>query len=311
MNRKNKTNNKKIEKKQKNSIDNYFGKRLNAVYLERLQEEIQDCMVSNAKSDSETQKGSTEEIVEKQPNQISQDDWIALNQRIEYLEKRCKELETKNSKLMNDNCAMKKMLDAAKGVNVFKDIKIQQLKSQLIAGAPAAVNKNTTSEKTSKTIQFSAHEQHFSAAELNELRSIGKGKRQDAIFVARCLEFLYKHDVEKLTTKCAGDRKSKGKSTITPSKKVLMSTLLGERVESEGVDDQAVFDRCQRVTRLIGDGIFTLTKRAGEIKTNPASTITSTITSQVPVQVRVPAQQVPISQVNRTQMIVPQNYVDA
>lgn len=64
-----------------------------------------------------------------------------------------------------------------------------------------------------------------------------------------------------MANKYAGNRKIKGKSQITPNKKVLMQMLLNERVASEGCDVELVIERCDRLNRLLGDGLYTITKR--------------------------------------------------
>lgn len=164
---KNSKNIKKTPKTQKNSIEKYFGKTINKIYLDRLQQEIEDCSTVSAASNTETQ---TEKNAGKnegeQTNEISQQDYIVLKQKNDFLEKKCKELTDKNIKLMNDNRAMKKMLDASKSVNMYKDVKIQRYEAEYAASGKT-VNNNSITE-TSNTM-FSGFEKHFSSEQLREL----------------------------------------------------------------------------------------------------------------------------------------------
>lgn len=155
------------------------------------------------------------------------------------------------------------MLDSSKTLNLAKDIKIQKL-TALIASNVAPEMSDNMRHTTTKTIAelFAAHAHHFSPSQLTELRSVEKGQRKDATFIAKCLEFLYDGETDKIAQKYPGNRKEKGKSMITPPKKDhQMEQLLEERVESEGVSNQIVIERSSRLKRLLGDGIYTLSKR--------------------------------------------------
>lgn len=276
MSKKN-TNNRKTPKN--NVIDNYFAKTSQAIYLQRLQEEIEECELSNAGSDNVKKNEGTKEN--------DSDELLALKQTINSLEEKNKELTEKNTKLINDNRALKKMLDTSKSMNLCKDVKIQRLESQLAVGATNINNKTDTckqtiSEESPKMNLFDGFEQCFTAAEMLELSSIGKGKRLDGAFITKCLKFLYKEDVSKLKTKCVGDQhKMRGKSIITLTKKNVMAVLLNRRVKSEGVNDKIEIERCDRLTRLTGDAIYKITKR-DEGKVVKISKIPSVTANETP-----------------------------
>lgn len=44
-----------------------------------------------------------------------------------------------------------------------------------------------------------------------------------------------------------------------------LKKMLDERAQSEGLDEEAVIGRCSRLYRLVGDGIYTVTKRNAPI----------------------------------------------
>lgn len=276
--------NSKIIKKQKNSIDNYFGKKSKPIFFERLQEEISNCDVQIMNESDAAGAICANEIVDEKIVKIPREDWIALQEKNDFLEKQCSLLTAKNGKLVKDNCALKKMLDAAKNVNMSKDLKIQNLESMV---TQTHVNKKSDSNEVENyaTILFSRHEQYFERDELIELRSIGKGQRRDSIFMTKCLQFLYKSDLGRLAKKCVGERKLKGKSTVTPSKKVVLKSMLCERVESEGVDAETVMKRCGRMNRLIGDGIYTISKRPEVID---STAMENEIEIQAPTTINIP-----------------------
>lgn len=220
-----------------------------------------------------------------------------MKKRIDSLEIKCKELTAKNTRLMNDNSALKKLLDASKSVNMSKDIQLLRLKSTSTNASDSSSTGANQSEPRFSTV-FSGFAAHFTPQELIELNSVGKDKQQDANFIATCLKFLYKSDIKKLSTKCVGARNLKGKTTITPEKKTLMADLLAARVQSEGVDESLLVTRCGRLNRIIGDGIHTNVKRKAitstpttsglEIKRIPEATVSHTTSAHFTTHAQFP-----------------------
>lgn len=249
-------------KKQKNILDSYFLKTkegANGIFLERLQQEIEQQCADSSEIVVETTNNSNEGDSERANfDNVAQDDMIALKERYIVLENKCKELTLHNQKLTKDNRVLKKMLDASKSLNLCKDLTIKNLSHQ---STTQTVTSNNVITNDTPKILFGNYEHHFSEMGMNSLRSIGKGKSKDAIFIATCLEYLYGGDVSKLAVKSSGDRKTKGKSQITPNKKIVMQNLLDERVESENCDEHTFSERRGRLNRLIGDGLYTITKR--------------------------------------------------
>lgn len=261
---------KKIKKDQKQpKIDSYLvEKSIGEIISKRLNEEIEKCGKAEQEIAAQPNESGAPEIAENvNSDNIAQIE--LMKKKIDSLENKCKELAVKNTRLMNDNSALKKLLDASKSVNMSKDIQLLRLKSaNTNVSDSSSIGANRLEPK--RTTVFSNFAAHFTPEELIELNSVGKGKPQDANFIATCLKFLYKSDIKKLSTKCAGARNLKGKTTITPEKKTLMADLLAARVQSEGVDETLVVTRCGRLNRIIGDGIHTNIKR---------KTITSTPTT--------------------------------
>lgn len=103
MNKKSKTIKKSV-KNQNDSIANYFGKTLKAIYLERLQEEIQEQPTVND-FEIESTRGDKigEGLKEKQNDIIENDDFFTLKERNCFLEEKFKELIKQNAILSKDN----------------------------------------------------------------------------------------------------------------------------------------------------------------------------------------------------------------
>lgn len=178
----------------------------------------------------------------------------------ELLQKKCSDLQSANSKLMKDNRALKKLLEASKSMNLYKDVKIKQLKF--------TENTNVAESVPEKRMLFKEFDSHFTAAEIKEIRSFGQGKRKDAAFVTKCVDCLYKGDKSQILHKCSGERKIKGKTPISPEKRELLSKMLVERVEADKTSEEEDFERCDRLNRLMGDAIYNLTKRHQASKQN-------------------------------------------
>lgn len=262
---------KKKPTQQKNSIDNYFGKTKNSIYVQRLREEIDDNS-TDVENQIENQTGDDREGINIDELTIA-----AMAERIKVLEEKNEKLLEKNAKLQQDNCILKKMLDSSKNLNLCKDVKIQKM-----SRVQTAMNVQTKEQCT----VFSTYANLFSTEQLSELRKIKEGKRLDGPFIAKCLEFLYCDDMRKIATKVSGKRKMKNKTTITPQKKFLIESLLNERIESEGVDEAVLNNRSARLTRLLGDGIQTLTRR---LNTEDIANVTTSTTTTLPATAIMPS----------------------
>lgn len=225
-----------------NKINNYFGKSSHKIYCDSLLEQVQQS--TRESEPKETRQNSLN------PSTIGSEKEATLEE-YDALRKKCKDLELQNSKLVKDNRALKKLLDASKSTNLYKDLKITRLKAS-----------NSVAESSEpKSMLFKDYESYFTHSEMKGLRSFGKGKRKDAAFITSCVKFVYQGDVVRIRKKCSGDRRIKGKEPISPDKKELLTKMFNERLEADQTNDENGFERCGRLNRLIGDAIYNLTKR--------------------------------------------------
>lgn len=250
---------KKNSGKAKNNKDirQFFTGVAHPIYAERLREEIS--LVD--KDQSEGESVNNEEVAGRKNADDDSIENSELKEKIDILERENSALKTdnellqkKSEKLLKDNQALKKLLDAAKNLNLYKDMHIHQLKLKLSEN-PAHV------AGAEPSILFEKFQSNFSEPELKNLRSIGKGQRRDTAFIMQCIHYLYGGNSGRISKKCAGSKIYKQKTPITPEKKMIMEAMLTERVESEGIDEATAMDRCGRFNRLIGDGIHNITKR--------------------------------------------------
>lgn len=127
------------DKGQLHSLDAYFPKAQHPIYIERLREEANKLLESSSSQPTdEKENGNPFEEAEKQVDsscgQPTNDEKSvveigSLASKVEFLEKKCADLQQQNTKLVTDNRALKKMFDASKNFNLFKGLKIQTLKS--------------------------------------------------------------------------------------------------------------------------------------------------------------------------------------
>lgn len=89
--------------------------------------------------------------------------------------------------------------------------------------------------------------------QLFQLRSISKGKPKDSKFITMLLDFLYGENMENM---CVREKKGHSKIGIPDSTLTMIGEMLSERVNSEDIPPQTVLMRCDRLIRLIGDGIY-------------------------------------------------------
>lgn len=78
-----------------------------------------------------------------------------------------------------------------------------------------------------------------------------------------------------ISQKVSGERKIKGKTPITPNKLRVFDEMLTERVESEACDENLAIQRCTRLNRLIGDALYTISKRSDPVQEKKNHTILS------------------------------------
>lgn len=163
------------------------------------------------------------------------------------LKEKCEKLFTENSKLIKDNKILKKLLEESKSIILQKEIKIKKLLSQV------HTNSNTVN-------LFEEYEQYFSNLEIKKLRSIQKGQAKDSTFVTKCLDYLY-GGKQNLLERVATDVKVPvGKKPFSPEKVAIITKMLQERLNSEGISDELTANRFGRLRELLNNAICTARK---------------------------------------------------
>lgn len=129
---------------------------------------------------------------------------------------------------------------------------IREGKSETIEGQPRIKENVGCFKKSEFTVPhlsnadsmlFQNHTSMFASDEIKTLRSIGRGKRRDSVFMTNCISYVYKGETSVIANKCSGERKIKNKSPLSPEKKILLENMLSERIASEGVNEQEFFQR--------------------------------------------------------------------
>lgn len=177
---------------------------------------------------------------------VSTDAEREVNFKVKYLDlqKKYSELEAENKKLLKDNKILKKLLNKAESVNMYKD---HQLMERNVVSSTAML--------------FEKYEITFSSHHLKELRSIPGGKSQDSAFVNKIMACFYPGGVEQ---KCVAMKKGqqKGRTPITPDKLEIIDKMLKERIMSEKVPGNVVVERHSRLNTLIGYALTNLRRKS-------------------------------------------------
>lgn len=99
---------------------------------------------------------------------------------------------------------------------------------------------------------------------LDELRSISFGRKNDSEFVRKCVLSLYKNDLTVLSKKTAV-QKTLEKNPITPQKKVTIVGLFEERLTIEKISQVDRIKRNSTLNKLIKDAIENISKKKERI----------------------------------------------
>lgn len=181
------------------------------------------------------------------------------------LREKNQQLLTENSKLLKDNKILKRLLDESKNIIFQKDLKLIHIEKKI------AVTSNQATAQNAK-ILFEKYEKFFTAAEMKQLRSIGKGKRFDSTFVTKCLFFLYGGTANLLDRVPTSARVPKGKKPLTPEKVEIISNMLEERIDSENNSVEITVYRSSRTPKLLNYA-FTTASRKKTVVENDRSNI--------------------------------------
>lgn len=129
------------------------------------------------------------------------------------------------------------------------------------------VNEPTTC--TSKSINvnniFSTFENVFTHDELARLRSIGPTKKDDSSFVLSSIRFLYKNDVEKISSLSLTGRSrgTESKQKMCPEKYDTIKDLFSERLTSMNLNSTEFSDRTKQMHKLMKNAFINI-KRHGK-----------------------------------------------
>lgn len=225
--------NKPAPKIQKNTITKYVKKKSDAKYLE---------IVKNQNDDDQLVSGVDEPFVssvEERSDVPTRNEGNSEETKLIFFIDKCKKLEKENQKLVHDNKVLKKILNDTKTLLVHKELELAKKQS-----------KCSTKEER---MLFQEYANRFTSEEIRHLRSIGKGNSSDSTFVKSALTYMYKGNLE---NRCVSKRqKVPGKTAISPTKKDILGEMLAERVQAEGIPDEAVYGRCSNLNRLISNAI--------------------------------------------------------
>lgn len=106
----------------------------------------------------------------------------------------------------------------------------------------SAARRTTTANDITNEQLFQEFSKNFSSTDLNFIRSVGPGPRNDFKFINKITKALYKNEESKLFSRSAAGRKHKGesKSEISIEKKELMKSMLNERLGHELSNDSVL-----------------------------------------------------------------------
>lgn len=270
-------------------------------------EELEEAYVSIPEENSQTigSMNSTPTEKSREVSNVAQSD----------IESKYQKLLIENSKLTNDNKVLKKLLTESKSIILQKEIKIKKLLAQ---------------KHHANTLNlFEQYEKYFSSSDIKKLRSIRKGNRADSTFVTQCLDYLYGGKQNLLDRVATNIKVPAGKKPISPEKVDIVSHMLLERLNSEGLYDELSTVRFNRLRKLLNNAICTARKtvpvqhsmkqqpaenhtpNALPPKTEPSQPLQHLSSMQsvnsLPFQAITPIQQFqPMSTIQLTQAIAPQ-----
>lgn len=105
----------------------------------------------------------------------------------------------------------------------------------------------------------------FTNEHLAKLRSIGGNKKEDSSFVLNSIRFLYKNEIEKISSLSLTGRSrgSKPKHKMSPEKQKIINDMFLERLASLKLHSTEFTDRSKQINTLMKNA-FINTKRHGK-----------------------------------------------
>lgn len=216
--------------KQKQKIDAYFSPTVRQnIFTKTLEDEYKSIQCENA------EKSTTSDIIS-----ISTE-----SEELHTLKEENQKLKSENAKLLKDNKLLKKLLNDAKSCIFHKDLKLQKM---------------AETTKKNSTILYQKYEKYFSRNEMIHLRSIKTGERSDSTFIQKCLIYLY-GDTNSLVNRVPSRVKVPyGKIPMSPEKVDILTDMLQERIESEGIADDAAIVRKHRMPKLLNNAFSSVNR---------------------------------------------------
>lgn len=92
------------------------------------------------------------------------------------------------------------------------------------------------------------------------------GERKDSAFVTKCVDFLYDGKKNLLNRVATDVKVPVGKKPISPEKVEIVSQMLQERLNSEGLTDELSNIRFNRIRQLLNNAICTARKENARSK---------------------------------------------
>lgn len=120
-----------------------------------------------------------------------------------------------------------------------------------------------TSNDTNKIL--STFENVLTQNELAKLRSIGTSKKEDSSFILNSIRFLYKNDIDKISSLSLTGRSrgTEAKQKISPQKYDTIKNMFSERLASLKLNSTEYTDRSKQINTLMKNA-FINTKRNGK-----------------------------------------------
>lgn len=164
------------------------------------------------------------------------------------------QLKEKVRKQEKDIKSLKYLVNTANRLCVSKDLTIERIMSE----------KNNTTCVSQPPSLFKKFEENLDITILKKLRGIQIGQKHDSTFIRMLIQHIYKDDIKILLNKTSYGN-AKGKTAVSPVKKLMVQEMLKERVISEENDEIRVDLRVNRVGSLINDAISNIGRNLKQV----------------------------------------------
>lgn len=177
------------------------------------------------------------------------------SEKITELEAIIETYKRKNNELLADNRQLKKMFNRSTKNNFDKDLRIADLERREKTDAKLQFGENVIPTPDQNNSSFSEFAHYFTNEELKALRSVPGVKNRDSSFVLFTIRYLYKNNLDILSTRTASREKNNRKQ-ITPEKKKIIEGIYNERLRTLNLSDHEHRERSMKIVRHITNGCF-------------------------------------------------------